>query len=94
MADRSTTTVENDIAAAVDSLVGNIEKLINAVHPKSLAAQTIGDAKQFAMTEARNAKQSFVYDTGEPRYDRIGMIVAAVGGALAFLLVIRSLVKR
>lgn len=96
MADRirSKAEIEADIVAARERLAGNIEGLISQVHPKAVVHRGVEDAKTFASQEFTNARRQVMYDTGELRLERIGLIAAAVLGTIAFVKVVRSLLHR
>lgn len=94
MATRNKASIEADIAEARERLAGNVEGLISQFHPKAVVNRGVADAKQFAQQEFRAAKQQVMYDTGEIRYDRVAYLVGAFAGAIAFLMIVRSLVRR
>lgn len=96
MADRtrSKAEIEADIAAARERLAGNIEGLISQGHPKAVLHRGVEDAKAFASQEFAHAKRQVVYDTGELRLERIGLVAVAVLGTIAFIKVVRSLLHR
>lgn len=94
VATRNKESIEAEIAEARERLAGNIEGLISQFHPKAVVNRGVQDAKQFAQQEFRAAKQQVVYDTGEIRYDRVAFLVGAFAGAIAFLMIIRKLVRR
>jgi len=91
---RSKAEIEADIAAARERLAGNIEGLIFQVHPKAVLHRGVDDAKTFASQEFTNAKRQVMYDTGELRLERIGLIAVALLGTFAFVKVVRSLLHR
>lgn len=94
MATRNKAAIETEIAEARERLAGNIEGLISQFHPKAVVNRGVADAKQFAQQEFRAAKQQVVYDTGEIRYERVALLVGAVAGVIAFMAIVRSLVRR
>ena len=59
--------IEADIAAARQRLVGNVEDLINQVHPKAIVANTVADARAFAQGSFEQAKAQVVDERGSVR---------------------------
>lgn len=90
---RTREEIEADIAAARQRLADNVQGLINQVHPKAIVANTVADARTFAQGGFEQAKAQFVDDRGNYRADRLGLLVAAAGGAVTFLLIVRSILK-
>ncbi|MGV8908024.1 MAG: DUF3618 domain-containing protein [Propionicimonas sp.] len=90
---RTRDDIEADIAAARQRLAGNVEGLINQVHPKAIVANTVSDARTFAQGTFDQAKAQVVDDRGNLRTERIALLAAAAGGALTFVLVVRSILK-
>lgn len=91
---RTKAEIEAEIAAARARLAGNVEGLINQVHPKAVVQRGIDEARSFAAAEYATARSQFVDPQGAPRWDRIGLIAGAVVGTVTFLLLVRSLVGR
>ena len=88
---RTREQIQAEIAAARQRLAGNVEGLITQGHPKAVAARSLQEAKAFAVGEFEAAKAQFVSSAGAPNLVRIGSLVAAVAGSVAFLAVVRSL---
>ncbi|MFZ1410403.1 MAG: DUF3618 domain-containing protein [Micropruina sp.] len=93
-ATRTKADIEAEIAAARGRLAGNVEGLINQVHPKAVVQRGIDDARSFAAAEYASARSQFIDAQGALRLDRIGLIAGAVVGTVTFLLLVRSLVGR
>ena len=91
---RTKEQIEAEIAAARHRLAGNIEGLITQAHPKAVFLRGVADVKDFATQEATAAKAQFVASTGSVRTDRVALVAAAVVGSLAFLAIVRSIVRR
>lgn len=85
--------IEDDIAAARERLAGNISELINQVHPRAVVHNTVADARQLLAGEFQQAKEQLVNADGV-RVGRVALLGAAVGGVIAFVLVIRSIFNR
>lgn len=77
-----------DIAAARARLSGDVRELIDEVHPKRIVQRQVEDAKSAARTELETAR-SQIKDEHGWRWDR----VALVGGALAGLAVLITVIK-
>jgi hypothetical protein len=90
---RTRDDIEADIAAARQRLADNVEGLINQVHPKAIVANTVADARAFAQGSFDEAKAQVVDERGNLRTDRVALLAAAAGGALTFVLVVRSILK-
>ncbi|MGB7962753.1 MAG: DUF3618 domain-containing protein [Propionicimonas sp.] len=96
MADETTRTkaqIEADIAAARDRLAASVESLFMEVHPKAIAARAVADARRQATDRARTVKAQFVADDGSVKTQQVALVAAAVAGAVAFLAVVRSIVR-
>ena len=94
MAERSKQEIEAEIAAARARLASNIEGLITQVHPRAVVVRGVADAKGFAQQEAASLKAQFVDAYDGVRIDRVALLAVAVVGSLAFLAVMRSLVRK
>ena len=90
---RTREDIEADIEAARQRLAGNVESLINQVHPKAIVANTVADARAFAEGTFDQAKAQVVYERGNLRTEREALLAAAAGGAVTFILVVRSILK-
>ena len=90
---RTREDIEADIDAARQRLASNVENLINQVHPKAIVANTVADARAFAEGTFDEARAQVVDEHGNVRSDRVALLAAAVGGAVAFVLVVRSILK-
>ena len=90
---RTREDIEADIDAARQRLASNVENLINQVHPKAIVANTVADARAFAEGTFDEARAQVVDEHSNVRSDRVALLAAAVGGAVAFVLVVRSILK-
>ncbi|MCB0913403.1 MAG: DUF3618 domain-containing protein [Propionibacteriaceae bacterium] len=90
---RTRAEIEAEIAAARERLAASVEGLINQVHPKAIVANTVSDARTFARGAFDEAKAQVVDERGGLRTDRVALLAAAAGGAVAFVLIVRSLVR-
>ena len=90
---RTRQDIEAEIEAARQRLAGNVENLINQVHPKAIVANTVADARAFAEGTFEQAKAQVVDVRGNLRTERVALLAAAAGGAVTFFLVVRSIVK-
>lgn len=96
MADETTRTkaqIEADIAAARDRLSASVESLFMEVHPRAIAARTVADARRRATDGAKAVRSQFVADDGSLKTQQVALVAAAVAGAVAFLMVVRSIVR-
>ncbi len=93
-ATRTKADIEAEIAAARSRLVGNVEELITTVHPQAVKTRAINDAKDFAAGELNTARSQFVDEFGNYKWDRIAYLAAAVIGTVAFVGVLKSIVRR
>jgi hypothetical protein len=89
---RTRAEIEADIAAARDRLAGNVSDLINQVHPKAIAGNTISDARDFVGTQFRQLKGQ-LFDQDGVRVGRAALVVAAAAGAVTFAFVVRSIFR-
>jgi hypothetical protein len=90
---RTLEDIEADIAAARQRLADNVENLINQVHPKAIVANTVADARTFAEGTFEQAKAQVVDERGNLRTERIALLAAAAGGAVAFILIVGSILN-
>lgn len=85
--------IEGDIAAARERLAANLADLINQVHPRAVVHNTAADARQLVAGEFQQVKEQLV-DANGVRVERVALLGAAVGGVIAFVMVIRSIFRR
>lgn len=90
---RTREQIEADIDAARRRLAANVEGLISQVHPKAIVANTVSDARTFARGSYEQLKAQVVDSRGALRADRAALVAAAAAGAVAFTLVVRSLLR-
>ena len=91
---RSKSQIEADLGATRDRLTGSVQALIDQVHPNRIKQREIASAKRFASVELENLKALVFNARGDLRTDRIAMLGGAGAGATAFLLIIRTIIKR
>lgn len=90
---RTREEIEADIEAARQRLAASVEGLINQVHPKAIVANTVTDARAFARGTFEQARAQVVDERGGLRTERVALLAAAAGGAVVFVLILRSLVR-
>lgn len=90
---RTREDIEAEIAAARERLAASVEGLINQVHPRAIVANTVSDARTFARGTFEQARAQVVDERGSLRSDRVALLAAAAGGALAFVLIVRSIAR-
>ncbi|MCC6497329.1 MAG: DUF3618 domain-containing protein [Propionibacteriaceae bacterium] len=90
---RTREDIEAEIAAARQRLAENVEGLINQVHPKAIVANTVADARAFAEGTFEQARAQVVDERGDLRTERVALLAAAAGGAVTFILIVRSILK-
>lgn len=91
---RTREEIEAEIAAARQRLAASVTQLVNQVHPKAIVANTVADARTFAKGTFDQARAQVVDERGSLRLDRAALLAAAAGGAVAFVLIVRSLLNR
>lgn len=90
----SRSQIEANLAATRARLSGNLEDLINQVHPTKVKQRQVDGMKTMFRGEIDNATSQFRTSTGEWRLDRIAMIGGSVVGAVVLLAVLRGIVRR
>lgn len=91
---RTKAQIEADLAAARARLTGNVEDLIDQVHPNRIKQREVAKLKQLAKAEADNAKAQFVRPDGSLRLERLAVIGGAVAGLVTFIVSLRMIVRR
>lgn len=91
---RTKVQIEADLAAARARLSGNLEDLIDQVHPNRVKQREVAKFKELAKAELDNAKSQFVTPNGKPRMERLAVIGGAVAGLVTFIVAIRLIVTR
>ena len=91
---RTTAQIEADLGATRDRLAASVASLIDQVHPNRIKQRQIANVKRLANSELENAKSKIFTARGDLRTGRIAAIAAAVAGVIAFLLIIRGIVRR
>lgn len=91
---RSRSQIEADLAATRARLSGNLEDLINQVHPTKVKQRQVSNVKTLVRGEFDSVKSQFRTTTGAWRVDRIAMIGGSVVGAVVLLAVLRGIVRK
>ncbi len=91
---QSVSELQAEIASATSRLASNIEGLITQAHPKAIVNRGVADAKGFVRQEFAGVKDQFVTARGDIKTDRVALLVAAVAGAIGFVITVRSLLKQ
>ena len=82
------------MTAARHRIANSVESLIDQVHPNRIKQRQIEKVEGFVDTEVETAKSLVFNARGDLRTDRVIIIAAAAVGAIAFVLIIRSLTAR
>lgn len=90
---RTREEIEAEIDAARRRLASNVEGLINQVHPKAIVANTVADARTFAEGTFEQARAQVIDQRGNLRTERVALLAAAAGGAVTFVLIVRSILR-
>ena len=90
---RSKQDIEAEINAARQRLADNVAELISQVQPKAILQRGIDDARGLAAAEFANAKSQVINEDGRLRTERVVLLGGAIAGAIAFLVVVRSLLR-
>jgi hypothetical protein len=91
---RTRAQIEADLDAARTRLTGNLEDLIDQVHPNRIKQREIDKIKNLAQSELDSAKSQVINPDGSPRVDRLLLIGGAVAGLITFIVVIRAIGRR
>jgi len=91
---RTKAQIEAALQAARARLTGNLEDLIDQVHPNRVKQREIDKIKQRAQAELDNAKSQVINPDGSPRVDRLAVIGGAVAGLVTFILIVRAIARR
>ncbi len=91
---RNPSQIEADVTATRHRLANSVETLVDQVHPNRIKQRQIEKVKGFVDTEVETAKSLVFNARGDLRTDRVMLIAAAAVGAIAFVLIIRSLTGR
>jgi hypothetical protein len=90
---RTREEIEAEIDAARRRLASSVEGLISQVHPKAIVANTVADARTFAQGSFEQVRAQVVDERGSLRTDRVALLAAAAGGAITFVLIVRSILR-
>lgn len=88
---RSKAEIEAELAAARDRVAENVATLIGLVSPRAIVANSVAEARTLAESSFEQAKAQVIDPAGRLRTERVVLATAAVGGAVAFALIIRSI---
>jgi hypothetical protein len=91
---RNASQIEADVAAARHRLAASMEALIDEVHPNRIKQRTIDGVRQYINTQVETAKSLVFTARGDLRTDRVVAIGAAAVGTIAFVVIVRSLMRR
>ena len=91
---RTVAEIEADIAAARDHLASNIAALVDQVHPKAIARRSIASAQGFVGVQSARVRSQLLDGDGAVRTNRVVVLGGAVAGLLAFILIVRAIVRR
>jgi len=91
---RSAAEIEQEIAAARDSLAQGVAALIDQVHPKAVARRGIASARNVADAQLERVRGQFTDGQGNLATSRVAIVASAVAGLIAFILVIRAIARR
>ncbi|MCA0253347.1 MAG: DUF3618 domain-containing protein [Actinobacteria bacterium] len=93
-ATRTRGEIEAELEAARDLLANNIANLVNQVHPRAIAHRAVADVRGAASAQVNALKAQLVEPDGRLNVPRAALVGAAVAGAVAFVAVVRSLLRR
>ena len=91
---RTVAELEAEIAAARDDLAASIGALIDQVHPKAIASRSIANAQDFVGVQSARIRSQLLDSTGAVRTNRVVVLGGAAVGLLAFILIVRAIVRR
>jgi hypothetical protein len=86
--------IEADLSATRARLAFSVSALIDQVHPNRIKQRQVAEFKQLAGNAKENAKSLLFNARGDLRTERIGILVGAVAGLVAFALIIRAIGRR
>jgi hypothetical protein len=82
------------VTAARHRIANSVESLVDQVHPNRIKQRQVEKVRTFVDTEVETAKSLLFNARGDLRKDRVILIGAAAVGAIAFLVIVRSLTGR
>ncbi len=91
---RTKADIEAELEAARERLADGLASLINEVHPRAIAHRAVADARGLAGDKVRALRAQLVEPDGSLNLTRTAIAGAAVAGAVAFVAVVRSLLRR
>ena len=91
---RTKAEIEAELDAARTRLAEGLSSLINEVHPKAIVHRTVAEARGRAGDKVRALRAQLVEPDGSLSLTRTALAGAAVAGAVAFVAVLRSVVRR
>jgi hypothetical protein len=81
--DDQLSSLERDIEATRENLAATIDQLLYRVHPKTIVGREVSSIKAHFVDPA----------TGQPRTDNILKVAGAVVGTVAFVVILRRVVR-
>lgn len=91
---RTKADIEAELEAARERLAEGLSSLINEVHPKAIVNRAAADLRGLASDRVRALRAQLVKPDGSLNVQRAAIAGAAVAGAIAFVGVVRSLLRR
>ena len=91
---RTRSQIEADLGASRDRLTASVEALIDQVHPNRIKQRQIAAFKQMGRNARENGKSLLFNARGDLRNDRVGILVGAAAGLIAFVLIVRGIARR
>lgn len=91
---RTKADIEAELEAARERLAEGLSSLINEVHPKAIVNRAAADVRSLASDKVRALKAQLVQPDGSLNVQRAAIAGAAVAGAIAFVGVVRSILRR
>ena len=91
---RTIADIEAEIIAAREDLAANIAALVDQVHPKAVARRGIASAQDFVGVQSARVRSQLLDGDGAVRANRVAVLGGAVAGLLAFIIIVRAIVRR
>lgn len=91
---RTKAEIEAELEAARQRLADGLASLITQVHPRAIVHRAASDVRGVASDQVRAFRAQLVNPDGSLNVTRAALVGAAVAGGLAFLAVVRSIVRR
>lgn len=91
---RTKADIEAELEAARERLAEGLSSLINEIHPRAIAHRAVADARGMASDKVQALRAQLVEPDGSLNLTRTAIAGAAVVGAIAFIGVVRSILRR